>query len=472
MQVLPYGLPVALRLPLAAAAMIFVAAVTSTQTAIFFMGAQAERQVETLGQVYLDGLSAALLPHISTGDRSGIQQVFHQALEFHQGVIDRRLVLLSPEQETVVDVRRQGAANDVTIPSQLGATDSGVLRLGGGDIWIWRRLEHSSAWRWVVAANLDVSSFEEGRGLLRWFLLSFDLAFSGICAVIGFFTVRRIQRPVTTVAQHLYEAALGILRPIEEAEIPTDDRQAARMVHAFNTMARATHEREGLLSHLADQERNAVLGRLVATIAHEVRNPLGGMRAAISTLRRFGDRSDTRNEAVAFLDRGVRTLEEVVNATLESHRSRPVWRRLTRKDFEDLRLLVEADGRARGVAVEVDLDIADEVPVAALEVRQILLNLLLNAVHASTPGGTVKLNAGVLDGELLVNVRDAGSGLNQRMARSIETGEAVSDTQGLGVSIVIRLVERLQGRVAIEVEPGKGTSITLHLPLQEDEQSA
>ncbi len=468
MQALQYGLPVALRLPLAAAAMIFVAAVTSTQTAMFFMGAQAERQVETLGQVYLDGLTAALFHHVSQGDRSSVEQVFHRALEFHEGVIDRRLVLLSPAQEAVVDVKRSGVADDSRIPSQVGATDTGVIHQGEGNIWIWRRLDHPAALHWVVAAKLDISSFEEGRGLLRWFLLSFDLAFSGICAVIGFFMVSRIQKPVTTVAQHLYEAALGILRPIDEAEIPAGDRQAARMFHAFNTMARATHEREGLLSHLADQDRNAVLGRLVATIAHEVRNPLGGMRAAISTLRRFGDRADTRSEAVEFLDRGVRTLEGVVTATLESYRARPAWRRLSRKDFEDLRLLVEADGRARGVAVLVDVDMEDEVPVAALEVRQVLLNLLLNAVHASAEGGIVRLNARVLDGELVVNVRDAGKGLNQSMARSIEAGEGVADAQGLGVSIVIRLVERLQGRVAIEVEPGLGTSITLHIPLQND----
>ncbi|TKT82527.1 HAMP domain-containing sensor histidine kinase [Aquamicrobium sp. LC103] len=465
MQVLP-RVPVTVRLPLAAAAMIFIAAVASTQIAISFMGRQADRQVETLGQVYLDGLSAALLPHVSESDEAGIRQTLQQALAFHQGVVDRRLAFLDAAGDTVADISRQGIETQAAMPVEVEQTANGMLRTEGGDVWIWRELADENGSLGTVAANLDMSSFEDGRGMLRWLLLLFDLLFSSVCAVIGFFMVRRIQAPVTTIATHLYEAALGMLRPIDEKAIPAGDRQTERMFHAFNAMAHAAHEREALLSHLAGQEREAVLGRLTATIAHEVRNPLGGMRTAVSTLKRFGDRPDTRAEAVGFLERGVQTLEEVVNATLESHRARPEWRPLSRKDFDDLRLLVEADGRSRDVSVELDTDIADEIPVAALEVRQVLLNLLLNAVRASSPGSRVRLAASTEKGELVVNVRDEGAGLDPKLAHAMESGEMVENPAGLGVSVVIRLVERLQGRVAIESRKGLGTSITLRFPLQ------
>jgi signal transduction histidine kinase len=469
-QTLAFRLPVTIRLPLAAAGMIFIAAVASTQTAIIVMGRLANQQAETLGQVYLDGLSAALLPHVSEGNESTIRGVLHQALAFHQGVMDRRLVFLDPVRDLVIDVSRPDAADGSGMPAEMGRADSGMVH-SDGDIWIWRELNDGTAKHGIVAANLDTRAFEEERNLLRWLLLLLDLAFSSICAVIGYFMVRRIQRPVTTIAHHLYEAALGMLRPVEEREMPTGDLQAERMFHAFNAMVHAAHEREGLLSHLADQQRDAVLGRLAATIAHEVRNPLGGMRTAISTLRRFGDRPDTRDEAVGFLERGVRALEEVVDATLESHRSRSGWRRLSRQDFKDLFLLVEADGRSRDVSVITDLGIPDEIPVAALEVRQVLLNLLLNAVRASSKGGTVIMSAFIRDAELVVNVRDEGSGLSPNMARALEAGKAIEGMPGLGVAVVIRLVERLRGRVAIESKPGVGTSITLRFPLQEDASS-
>lgn len=463
---LTYSLPVTIRLPLIASAMIFVAAVVSTQTAIFFMSRQVEQHAETLGQVYLDGLSAALLPHVRDGNRAGTSSVLEYALRFHQGVVDRRLVFLDTKRNVVANAQRD--ESDSELPPEIGREESGGLLTDAGDsIWVWRSLYDGRDRLGTVVANLDISDFYEARQRLRWSLLLFDLVFSGVCAVIGFFMVRRLQQPITILARHLYDAALGQARPIEREEMPKVDRQTSQIFHAFNAMAHATQEREALLSHLADKERDAVLGRLVATIAHEVRNPLAGMRTAIGTLRQYGDRIETRGEAVEFLERGVRVLEEVVDATLESHRVRPRWRSLSRRDFDDLRLLVQADGRSRGVLIEADLKIPGELPLAALEIRQVVLNLLLNAIRASSSGGAVRLSAAVEEGELVVSVRDQGSGLDLRTARAMETGASTDDAPGLGVAVVIRLVERLQGRVAVESQPGSGTSITLFFPLKE-----
>ena len=468
MQALPHGLPVTTRLPLIAAVMIFLVAITSTQIAIFAMAKQSERQVEALGQVYLDGLSAALLPHVMAGDQAATRQVFHQALDFHHGVVDRRLVFIDTSRRPVADIARNGVADNAVVPANVGLTGNGMVQTPEGYIWIWRELEHGGQNYGVVAANLDVSAFEGDRNVLRVSLLLFDLVFSGICAVIGFFMVQRMQRPVTMIAQHLYDAATGAPKAIDESHIPHNDPQAARMFHAFNAMTHASKEREKLLSHIAEQEREAVLGRIVATLAHEVRNPLGGMRTAISTLKRFGERPDTREEAVGFLDRGVRTLEEVVNATLASHRARPRWRWLSRQDFEDLRVLVDADGRSRDVSIAVDLDMEDEVPVAALEVRQVLLNLLLNAVRASPDGGMVRLEASTDEHALSVVVSDQGSGLNEGLVRAIETGTIEDETPGLGVEVVTRLVKRLDGQLTIETASGLGTRISIRFPFQKD----
>ena len=255
--------------------------------------------------------------------------------------------------------------------------------------------------------------------------------------------------------------------------MPESDPEASQMFHAFNAMAYAAHERENLLTHIAEQEREAVLGRIVATLAHEIRNPLGGMRTAIGTLKRFGDRPKTRDEAVGFLDRGVRTLEEVVTATLATHRARPQWRWLSRQDFEDLRLLVEADGRLRDIAIDVVLDMDDEVPISALEVRQVLLNLLLNAVRASPAGGTVTLRGSICNNLLTLIVADNGMGLRPDLARSIEAGTVSrDDTSGLGLTVVSRLVKLLEGQLTIRSAPGQGTTITVEFPLRKEYLSA
>ena len=467
LESLAQKIPVTVRLPLIVAMMIFIAAVASTQTAIVVMSRQAERQAETLGHVYLDGLSAAVLPHVRNGSDEGVRSVLEQALEFHEGIVDRRLVFLDNDLNVRAQVWRSGEVAVPDLPSQLSLSETGTLPMSSeGGMWIWRGLHANGVKVGTVVADLDLSAFQESPRQLRWLLLLFDLAFSLACAVIGFFMVRRMQRPVTLLARRLYDAAFGDPRPIGEDEMPLGDRQSARMFRAFNAMAHASQEREALLKHLADKERDAVLGRLAATIAHEVRNPLGGMRTAIGTLKRFGDRQDTRREALDFLERGVVTLEEVVNATLANHRNRVRWRPLSQQDFHDLRLLVEPDGKSRDVAISMNLSIPDEVPVAALEVRQVLLNLLLNAVQASSKGGTVTLAARVSGEELVIEVEDRGSGLDRQMAIALEKGLPVADAPGLGVAVIIRLVERLNGRVSVRSQPGSGTSIMLHLPLQ------
>ncbi len=236
------------------------------------------------------------------------------------------------------------------------------------------------------------------------------------------------------------------------------------MILAFNTMANAMNEREDMLVHMAEQQRQADLGRLTATIAHEVRNPLGGMRTAVSTLRRFGDREEARNDATEFLDRGISALQAVVDATLETYRGRPEWRALTRQDFDDLRLLVEADARSRDVALKAELDIPDVIPVAALDVRQALLNLLLNAVRASERGSTVMMSARIEGSELMVGVRDEGKGMDPTLARAIETGATAPAGDGLGVAVVMKLVEKLQGRITIEADPSLGTTVLSGFP--------
>ena len=155
----------------------------------------------------------------------------------------------------------------------------------------------------------------------------------------------------------------------------------------------------------------------------------------------------------------------MTDATLKTHRPAEVTRRLRLQDLHDVRLLVAADAGQRGVSLDLDLDLPPEVPVPATEVRQLLLNLLLNAVRASSAGGSVILRARLQVETLLLEVIDEGSGLAADVARGIASGIAPPGNPGLGVAVVVRLVERLRGQVSVAARFPGGTHITLQLPL-------
>lgn len=465
-------LPITIRLPLAVAAMIFAAAIGTTQLAIRSVSRSFEQQIERLGHVYLDGLSAALLPPVREGDRASVERALDAALSVHVGMLDRRLLLLGPDRSLIARADRAELPL-VEPPAGVGAGPRGMLvDYDDASVWIWRVLDdplaepRPQADVGTVVANLDIRGFLEERQRLQRRLAGIDMLVSSVCALLGFAVARRIQRPIALLAQHVEASAGRAPRPVPEGRIPRDDPEVARLIEAFNTMADGARDREAMLAQMADQEREAVLGRMAATLAHEVRNPLAGMLTAIQTLRRFGDRADTRAEALDFVERGVLNLQDVVDATLKTHRARGPARPLSTRDLRDVGLLVEAEARRRGVEIELDVELPDELQVAATEVRQILLNLLLNAIHASAPGGRVTLRGRRAEGVLRFDVIDRGRGLSPAVAEGLTAGTSSAGQAGLGVAVIVRLVERLDGRVSVEAHPESGTHVTLHLPLR------
>lgn len=461
-------LPMTVRLPLAVAAMIFAAAIGTTQLAIQSVSRQFEEQLERLGNVYLDGLSAALLPPLREGDEGSVEGALQAALSVHEGMVDRRLLFLAPDRTLVARADRAGL-RAAAPPVGVGVGRRGMhVDYDDASVWIWRVLEDplAGAARGTVVANLDIHAFLEERQALRRSLALIDVLVSGACALLGFAVARRLHRPVRLLAQHVEASAGREPRPIAEGRIPRDDPEIARLVDAFDAMADGAREREAMLAQLADQEREAVLGRMAATLAHEVRNPLGGILTAIHTLRRFGDRPAARTEALDFVERGVLDLQGVVDATLQTHRAVEPRRPLSARDLRDVGLLVEPEAKSRGVSIDLDVDLPNEVAVAATEVRQILLNLLLNATHASAPGGRVTLRGRQTDGALRLEVIDQGRGLSPKLAGDLAAGTLSSEQPGLGVAVIVRLVERLDGQVSVEAHPESGTHITLRLPLK------
>ncbi len=200
-------LPLTLRLPLLVAAMIFVAAVATTQLAIRSTSAQFEQQIERIGQVYLDGLAAAVVPAVAERNVPAMTAVLQRALTVHVGVQDRELAILDAAGDIIARARRsvlheaQGelaghdgpidlAPHGATLPAQVRSAVAGMIfDDDGSSVWVWRPLPPATttAGPGTIVANLDVASFLKERRRLRQSLLLFDLALSSACAGIGFF---------------------------------------------------------------------------------------------------------------------------------------------------------------------------------------------------------------------------------------------------------------------------------------------
>ena len=246
---------------------------------------------------------------------------------------------------------------------------------------------------------------------------------------------------------------------------PAGKDEIAELGATFNTMLDGLRDREALKEEVLASERLAAIGRLTAGIAHEINNPLGGMLNAISTYKR------QRSGVPAFVDRTMSLLERgltqirgtvaalLVEARLES-------RALTAHDIEDVHTLLLPNVQGKHIRLDWNNGVTEPIPLPSTEVRQILLNLLLNAVEAVDERGRVISVVTPSQTELEVRVENDGAGLNDNQLQHLfePFAESRRKGKGLGLWMTYQLATQLRGRIEAQSKPGQ-TVFTVKLPI-------
>jgi len=147
--------------------------------------------------------------------------------------------------------------------------------------------------------------------------------------------------------------------------------------------------------------------------------------------------------------------------------------RMKPADIDDLGLLIKPEMQRRDLTLVCENGLASDIAVRADAVRQAVLNLLLNACHATPPGRRIWLRASEHHGFLSISVRDEGPGLDSDRVQYLERTEAVTAPRtgetGLGLWIVRRLLAELDGRLKVERPVQGGTVIALTIPIRATE---
>jgi two-component system, OmpR family, sensor kinase len=456
-------LPVAIRLPLLAGLIVFAAAIGTTQIALTVENREADRQTERLARVYLDGLAASIGDDARRGDWATVERRLHAAFEAQEGVRELALHVLDASGRALASAT---AAQKVAPTDDFAHAERPiVLDPISGVLWASRSLDAGGT---RLLAALDIAPIIDARRRLFWSIVAFDLLVAAACALLAYFLLRRINRTTDGLLALMQAAGRGATARISPAAVARADRRTAPILEAYNEMADALREREGMRAEMARRSQAAALGRLAATMAHEVRNPLGGLATAVATLRKYGDRSEARAESLDFLARGIDTIDSIVSRMLNLHRPEDE-RRLAPADFEDLRLLLAPVAEKRALRVVWCVKVPERLVLGATGVRQVLLNLLLNACAASPLRGTVTFAARVEGGELACEIVDEGSGMQDSRIRQL-VGAAGADEPGarLGLDAVVTLLGDLNGAAQVDRGDGGGTRVRLRIPLGSD----
>jgi signal transduction histidine kinase len=246
-------------------------------------------------------------------------------------------------------------------------------------------------------------------------------------------------------------------------------------------IARAQLDRDGDLARtlLARADRLAALGTLAAGIAHEIRNPLVSVRTFIELLPERLDDEEFRTQFRELALSEIERICDLLNDLLAF--ARPLPADADPSDpcalvAQTVRLL-EPEARKRGVSLAVSYT-ADVPPVAieAGRLKQVLMNLVLNALDATSHRGTVDIAASAADDGAWsrLEVRDSGPGIAPHiLPRLFEP--FVTDKEsgsGLGLYVAHRIVTEHGGTLAVRAQPGGGTAFTVLLPAADTERDA
>jgi signal transduction histidine kinase len=240
----------------------------------------------------------------------------------------------------------------------------------------------------------------------------------------------------------------------------------------FYTQHRHLREVKALEEEMERGERLATVGNMAAAVAHEIRNPLNAVSMGIQRLRVEFEPAP-REEYLRMVDlvQGeVRRLNVIVEEFLSLARPMSLKREpiIVAALLDEVLGLVESEARGAGIAVVREIPAGLPVLHADRDrIKQVLLNLVLNAIQAMPSGGTLEIGAVAVGGTLTVTVADTGSGIAPDVLPKVFEPYVTTKTKGLGLGLAIarRIVEAHSGSIEAESKLGRRTRFSFALPL-------
>ena len=255
-------------------------------------------------------------------------------------------------------------------------------------------------------------------------------------------------------------------RKLAEIELAKHREQLELLIEERTSKLREAQE------ELLQSERLATLGRLTATVSHELRNPLATIQTAL-----FSIEDSLENNNYSQVLRPLELAERSINRCVNIIEELNSYARVKDLDISEvsvddwLRTVVEEQSLPENIRCELDLSSGVRASFDQEKLRQVAVNLIANAIHAlqekNSESKHLQISTHLLDDNYDIRFSDNGVGMSEDTKEKVF--EPLFSTKGFGVGlgmvVVKNIVEQHQGNITIESKMGEGTTITLRLPI-------
>ncbi|MBI3192881.1 MAG: HAMP domain-containing protein [Ignavibacteriae bacterium] len=394
----------------------------------------------------------------------------------------------------------ENAIQHVDIPSEAGPEVFPVSTSQDDYIGVFCRLDQRKqfvrpmyAYLLLKSVNKEVSA--SLRPVMDTFIILSVIVLL-VTAVIGYLISRSITKPIAVLVRGTTELARGNYD--YHIHVKQGD-ELGFLSERFEEMSKSLKEKILLLGfqkteletaltklkeaqdELVKSERLAATGKITAQLSHEINNPIHNILSCLQTALRRTPKDSSERELIEVAFEEVERLAKLTRQMLDIYRTSMVQesREPTCLNKVIQEVLASSSSVLQHSNVSVETSFTDDLPkIAGLpdKLKQVFLNLFINAKDAMPNGGTLSIQTLKQDGFLVVNVSDTGTGIAQEHINKIfdaffTTKGKVSGV-GLGLSVTYGIIQQHNGTITVKSQLGKGTTFTVSFPILNPEQIA
>lgn len=378
--------------------------------------------------------TAALLPDADQGHTRAA--ILDAEGRFLAGSDPQRLPTGEQALGVSISARLLPRAQDVTSPRTLAASDGSLSLLQP-------ILSDDEKVIGFILVEVDAATFAPD-----WVALSKPGLIGAALAVIvlgplGWLAGRRMAQPVAQMANCIALIGRVDLAKVQALVPPVTDPELSRIAGAVRRLLAEMTARQANEQRALSAERLAAVGRITAAVAHEINNPLAGLLTAVRTLRLHGEAADTRLRTVGLIERGLHQIATMTTALLPQARVED--RCMNATDFDDVMTLAQSSASLHGVTVTTERALDADFCVPSTVFRQVMLNLMLNAIKAAGGAGQVHAVLRAEQEAVRFTVSNTGQAMSDDELQQRLGAEDGHDPHGFGLWICQEFAVRYGG---------------------------
>lgn len=279
----------------------------------------------------------------------------------------------------------------------------------------------------------------------------------------GHYEIYLLNQLAEVVLFQVVAVVTGVLANRERKQRSLSEQSAIELQQAYTELQQTVEQ-------LVVAERMASLAELSLALVHEVRNPLGAIRGAAEALETVILPNNSHAEFLNIIQAEVNRLNRLVTDFLEFGRPRAPEKLPTPPNELIQSVILLTNKQIKKYNVTINTDLASDLPtifVDSEQIKQVLINLALNALDAMPDGGELCFSTSLQDGKIVIRITDTGQGLSEEIQEQLFkpfiTTKATGS--GLGLAICYKLVTQNGGTICVEKKNNSGTVFLLRFPV-------